>query len=181
MSHQASKGLLFPYLRGKRLAVVSPFLRDRILGAGCDPGMLASIVAPENYLGVNIDQQSPAKARLTHPKHQFQSDFPATHSDFNTVIALAVIEHLPKPAKFLRSLTNLLASGSGGCIIIGTPHPSTGWLHIIGVSIGLFTQHPSESTRIIYWVINNLLCKQNSVNCIFLFINAFCWPLTNCR
>lgn len=144
MADQGNEGLLSPYLRKKRLAAACPFLHGRVLDVGCGSGMLASIVAPENYLGIDIDQQSLKKARLNYPQHQFQSNLPSTRSDFNTIVALAVIEHLSKTTKFLSDLTELLANSSEARIIITTPHPSVDWLHTLGATLGLFSQHASE-------------------------------------
>ncbi|MBN1510467.1 MAG: class I SAM-dependent methyltransferase, partial [Phycisphaerae bacterium] len=69
MANQAS-GFLSPFLRGCRLRAARPFIDGgRVLDMGCGTGSLADIVAPQQYLGVDIDAESVRLARRRHPDH----------------------------------------------------------------------------------------------------------------
>lgn len=74
-----------------------------MLDVGCGTGALAAFVSPDCYLGVEIDYDSLAKARA-YPWHRFEGALSNSGERFDTVIALAVIEHVPDPAGFLREL-----------------------------------------------------------------------------
>jgi 2-polyprenyl-3-methyl-5-hydroxy-6-metoxy-1,4-benzoquinol methylase len=69
---------------------------------------------------------------------------------FDTVTALAVIEHLPNPSGFLSHMNSLL--NRGGRIVVTTPNPALDWAHGIGAKCGLFAreshhEHQSLMTR----------------------------------
>ena len=104
MVDQAAEGLLSPFLRRQRFKAVRPYLRGRVLDVGCGTGALAAFVSPDCYLGVEIDYDSLAKARAAYPRHRFESALPNSGERFDTVIALAVIEHVLDPAGFFREL-----------------------------------------------------------------------------
>ena len=96
------------------------------------------------YVGVDIDAESLQTARLRHPHHNFLSELPPVGNVFNTVVALASIEHSPDPLHFLKELSGRLCPGPESRIICTTPHPSAGWIHKAGASIGLFSRQANE-------------------------------------
>ncbi|MGB9662694.1 MAG: class I SAM-dependent methyltransferase [Moorellaceae bacterium] len=147
MADQGTEGLLSSFLRSQRLKAVRPYIRGRVLDVGCGAGALADMVAPDFYLGVDIDEQSLAKARKLHPNHCFQSVLPPAESAFDTVVALAVIEHVPDPAAFLYDLAARLKKAPGSWIVCTTPHPSVHWIHTAGARVGLFSRHASKEHR----------------------------------
>lgn len=144
MADQGSEGLLSPFLRKKRIEAVKPYLKGRILDIGCGSGALARFVDPSCYVGVDLDEDSLKIARHNYPAHTFSDRVPSPDLKFNTIIALAVIEHVPNATEFLTKLVGHLESDPDGRIIITTPHPAVDWIHFIGASIGLFSRHANE-------------------------------------
>ena len=139
-------GVLSPFLRQRRFAAVRPYLLGRVLDFGCGVGRLARVIHPENYLGVDSDSASLDLARKWNPEHAFlgslEFDYEAHHATYNTVAALAVIEHTQRPEDLLRKLRLLLVPQ--GRIVLTTPHPSMAFIHRFGSGIGLFS---SEANR----------------------------------
>jgi cyclopropane fatty-acyl-phospholipid synthase-like methyltransferase len=64
------------FLQNYRFAKVKPYLSGKVLDFGGNQGELAKLVGQENYLAVNYDRR-PMKGRK-----------------FDTIVALAVIEHI---------------------------------------------------------------------------------------
>ncbi|MCJ8501247.1 class I SAM-dependent methyltransferase [Desulfatitalea alkaliphila] len=144
MADQGTEGLLSPFLRRHRIMAVRPFLMGRILDVGCGSGALAGLINPESYVGVEIDEASLKTAENAFPRHSFQKELHSVKEKFDTVVSLAVIEHVQNPANFLRTLTQCLKDEPNGRIVITTPHPSIDWVHCIGASIGLFSKHAND-------------------------------------
>jgi 2-polyprenyl-3-methyl-5-hydroxy-6-metoxy-1,4-benzoquinol methylase len=141
MADQGTEGLLSPYLRNKRIHAVIPHLQGRVLDFGCGGGLLAKLIDCKKYLGVEIDEISLQKAKSMFPTHQFSRSLPNAGEKFDTVVSLAVIEHVEDPASFLRELSEFLNNGK---LVITTPHPSVDWVHGLGATIGLFSKHANE-------------------------------------
>lgn len=135
------EGLLSGWLRARRLAAARPFVTGRVLDAGCGIGELAAFVDPDRYLGFDPNAQYIATARQRHPRHRFEADGPH-EGQYDTVVSLAVIEHIEDPAGFLRNLAERLAPQ--GRLVISTPHPRFERLYEIGARLGLFNQHASD-------------------------------------
>lgn len=144
MADQGAEGLLSPFLRKQRFAAALPFLRGKVLDVGCGSGGLCRYLAPDNYLGVDLDSESLRLASAQYPAYNFQAQFPPLEIKFDTVIALAVIEHVDDPRAFLHELAARLAQGDQGRVVITTPHPSMEVVHTLGARIGLFSRHANE-------------------------------------
>lgn len=144
MADQGSEGLLSPFLRHQRLRAVRPFLKGRVLDMGCGSGLLAAFVPAGNYFGVDYDQSVITAARSAYPGHHFGTSLPDGGAIFDTVVALAVIEHVADPVAFLRDLKQCLACRSEARIICTTPHPSVEWVHAAGARLGLFSWSANE-------------------------------------
>lgn len=144
MADQGAEGLLSPFLRRQRLKVARPYLSGHILDVGCGSGALAALVDADHYLGVEVDEVSLQQARLLFPAHRFVSRLPEPTEKFDSIISLAVIEHVSDPANFLRTLTVHLVESAAACIVVTTPHPSVDWVHDVGAAIGLFSKHANE-------------------------------------
>lgn len=140
MADQAS-GLLSPWLRKRRQKKARPYIRGRVLDCGCGVGTLSEMCRPDSYLGVDVDEWSIDVARKTHPRFRFDTDLPET-GEFDTIVALAVIEHISDPVALLERFKSRL--GAEGRIVLTTPHPSIEYVHTIGARIGLFSAHASE-------------------------------------
>lgn len=144
MADQGSEGLLSPFLRRKRIEAARPYLEGRVLDIGCGSGELARLVRPENYLGLEIDEQVLALAKRFFPNHQFVSALPKDSGYFDTIIMLAVIEHIKDPGAFLKTLTPCLKASPSSRVVLTTPHPACDWVHTAGAAIGIFSKHASE-------------------------------------
>ena len=143
MADQGNEGILSPWLRKKRFSAARPYMRGRVLDMGCGSGALASMVEPRSYFGVEIDLESLGKARHAYPLHVFHECLPNESEKFDTVISLAVIEHVISPERFLGDLSKYLRS-SESRLVITTPHPSMDWVHDVGAAVGLFSRHANE-------------------------------------
>ncbi len=139
-----TSGLLSPYLRRRRLAVVAPYLGGgRVLDYGCGVGELARRVPPERYLGVDRDADSLAAARARFPRHRFVvpeelDAAAAAEGSFDLVVALAFIEHLADPGAWLAAASRRLAPG--GRMVLTTPEPRLFGVHRLGAAAGLFSR-----------------------------------------
>ena len=135
MADQAC-GILSPWLRQQRIKAVLPYLRGKILDYGCGVGALAEVYQSNLYLGMDIDSASLAIARARHPGFNFSEAVLPTDK-FDTIVLLAVIEHLPSPETTLRELRGALKAK--GRIVLTTPHPLFHQIHCLGAIIGLFS------------------------------------------
>jgi len=144
VADQGSEGLLSPWLRSKRIAIAKPYLSGRVLDFGCGSGELASVISPDCYTGVEIDTISLRSARERFPKHHFVSSLDDLDQEYDTVVSLAVIEHVDDPVDFLLTLEKYLYRSSSSSLVITTPHPAMDWLHDIGAKLGLFSSHANE-------------------------------------
>lgn len=144
MADQGEEGLLSPYLRSVRIDKVVPYIKGRVLDVGCGSGRLAFHVSEENYVGFDIDQDSLRTARTMFPNYRFISELTDDIGYFDTIVALAVIEHISNPALFLSNIASFLTNKSWSRIILTTPHPFISSLHEIGARIGLFSRHAGE-------------------------------------
>jgi 2-polyprenyl-3-methyl-5-hydroxy-6-metoxy-1,4-benzoquinol methylase len=129
-------GLLSPYLRSRRLAVARPFLKGRVLDIGCAEGHLAERVTPDQYVGVDLDDDILVEARRAHPQHLFVGIDELDEAErFDTVVALAVIEHVPDPYGWLTRWSGHLVSG--GRVVVTTPYDRYESLHGIAAKLRL--------------------------------------------
>ncbi len=134
-------GLLTSYLATKRYSAARPHLRGRVLDVGCANGSLTEWCRADAYVGVDIDAASIEIARERHPEYRFQPDLP-TGETFDTVVALALIEHVDDPGAFIEQLRGLLRVD--GVIVLTTPHPRLEWAHTIGAKVHLFSHEAHE-------------------------------------
>ena len=141
MAEQGSQGVFSSLLRDARTSKAVGHLRGEVLDIGCGAGQVATKVAAGLYVGVDINPQALAIARRRFPQHMFVTEIPDGRM-FDTVVALAVIEHVKQPQDFLRRLGKSLKPG--GRFVFTTPHPSFRRVHTIGALIGLFSRDASE-------------------------------------
>ena len=138
MADQIS-GLLSPFLRGRRLSAARPFLRGRVLDFGCGVGILGNYVLSTDYVGVDLDRESVEIAARNHAGHRFMLESELDISEqFDTIVSLAVIEHIADPVALLRRFKRLL--NPGGHIVLTTPNPMLDAVHGLGARIGLFSK-----------------------------------------
>lgn len=144
MADQGAEGLLSPFLRKQRIKAVLPYLDGTVLDYGCGSGELAQHLRADQYSGIDIDDLSLSLARSKYPKHNFLSTLESKSLTFDTVVSMAVIEHVKDPAVFLGNLNSYLNNSPMSKIVITTPHPAMDWVHDVGSSIGLFSKHANE-------------------------------------
>ncbi len=152
MADQAS-GLLSPWLREKRIRVARPYLKGRVLDYGCGVGALALMCQSDAYLGVDIDEEVLEVARRNQPQFKFVSEVSEAER-FDTIVALAVIEHVSDPAGLLTKFRWMLKLA--GRVVLTTPHPTVEWIHTLGTRIGLFSLEASKQHQ---QLINYSVCK----------------------
>lgn len=138
-------GVLSPYLRRQRLEAARPYIRGRVLDFGCGTADICAFVGEGRYVGVDIDGSILEVARRRYPSAGFYT--PAEYSklppgEFDTVSALAVIEHLPDPAGFLGEMKSKLAPS--GKIVLTTPNPMLDWAHGLGSRVGIFAKESHD-------------------------------------
>ena len=138
MADQIS-GLLSPFLRSRRIKIARPHLTGKVLDYGCGIGLLSEMVNMNDYTGVDIDDESIQTARKRYPGFNFLNlnDLP-NNGSYETIVCLAVIEHLPSPQRVFNQFKGLLAAN--GKIVLTTPHPSFDWIHVLGAKFKLFSQ-----------------------------------------
>lgn len=141
MGNQVEQGFFSPFLQRARIAASRPFLTGRVLDIGCGNGAMAAYVEPHHYLGVDRDRHALAAAKATFPKHRFEEKLPSEGS-FETVVALAVIEHLKHPGTALETWAALLTDQ--GRIVLTTPHRSFRIVHDLGSWLGLFSREAAD-------------------------------------
>ncbi len=142
MADQAD-GILSSWLREQRIKIVIPFIKGTVLDYGCGVGALAKLYSPENYCGVDIDEESIKIARQAFPAHTFETHVPGLGGKkFDTIVLLAVIEHIKLPKEFLIYMKEML--NHNGQIILTTPHPRVERIHHIGSRVGLFSAHAND-------------------------------------
>lgn len=150
MADQA-RGLLSPFLRDRRLAAARPYLAEgRVLDYGCGVGVLAEWIEPSRYLGVDVDAASLEAAKREHPEHAFRQLDELGAQDleagFETIVALAVIEHVPDPGSWLDEVKRWLSPS--GRLVLTTPEPQLRRFHELGARLGLFSREAAEEHNV---------------------------------
>jgi 2-polyprenyl-3-methyl-5-hydroxy-6-metoxy-1,4-benzoquinol methylase len=141
MTQLIEAGALSLWLVQRRQEAARPYLKGCVLDFGCGVGTLADICDPTTYVGFDNDPRKIEIARRDRPHHRFETVLPEGER-FDTIVALAFIEHVHDPAAYLRRFTGLL--NVGGRIVLTTPHPSLEWVHTAGGRLGLFSREAHD-------------------------------------
>ncbi|RWK09368.1 class I SAM-dependent methyltransferase [Mesorhizobium sp.] len=138
-------GLLSPFLRKQRMGAAAPFIGGRVLDFGCGIGLVCDMVDANKYAGVDIDARVIEIARSRNPNGRFYTldQMDSLEGEvFDTVVGLAIIEHLPDPLRFLNDARRRLAPG--GRLVLTTPNPILDWAHGLGSRIGIFARESHD-------------------------------------
>ncbi|MDX9862223.1 MAG: class I SAM-dependent methyltransferase [Rhodospirillales bacterium] len=141
MADQVAAGLLSPLLRRSRIGMARPYLVGRVLDIGCGVGALSRYCSRDGYIGVDPDEESVALARRSNPGFRFEREIPA-EGNFDTIVGLAVIEHICDPGAWITSLGLRLTDC--GKLLLTTPHPSFEWVHTWGSRLGVFSAEAAD-------------------------------------
>jgi len=147
MADQVAGGLLSPFLRGARMQAALPHIKGRVLDVGCGTGELARWHGGNEYFGVDIDEESLVKARSQHPESRFSRELPAGEL-FDTIVGLAIIEHIKDPTAWLGQLRAHLAPE--GRIVLTTPHRSMEAVHRAGSYLGIFSRDAADEHEVLF-------------------------------
>lgn len=129
-------------------------MRGRILDVGCGPGpLIERLPADSEYIGVDTSGGTLAKLQARYPSQKFynldiQTDLPPSNKPFETIIMMAVIEHLERPEDFFELYLPLLEND--GRIIITTPAPVGEKLHNLLRKIGIAKSEVGDMHHHIY-------------------------------
>ena len=134
--------ILAPFLQRQRYQAIKPYLSGDILDLGCGYGHLLALLSPDQgYLGVDVHPKVIARMQELHPTRTFfQCDLDretlSLGRTFDTVVMLAIIEHLANPDNLIGSLREHLKPG--GRVVLTTPTPVGNWIHHFGSKVGMF-------------------------------------------
>jgi 2-polyprenyl-3-methyl-5-hydroxy-6-metoxy-1,4-benzoquinol methylase len=148
------KGLLSGFLTRQRFKAVFPYIRGDILDVGCGYGLLVPLLPPgTTYVGVDSGPEILQYLRRTYPGHEFyqldlDKDVFQLGQCFDTILMLAVIEHLAQPQKVLCQVVEHLKPD--GRLLLTTPSPFGDQIHRIGARVGLFSQFAADDHETIF-------------------------------
>jgi SAM-dependent methyltransferase len=144
-------GKLSGYLETERLRQASRYIQPghHVLDLACNEGRLIDFL-PDGaaYTGIDINDRALARARQLYPGREFlNADLSQTLPDslygqFDVIVMLAFLEHIPQPADMLRVVAGALKSD--GRIVITTPAPWGRQVHDMGAKLGLFSRQAAE-------------------------------------
>lgn len=145
--------ILSSFLQRQRLKIALPYINDQILDLGCGFAEITDLVPPHNYVGIDGHPKIVEWLKINHPEYEFyrydlDHDQLLLERQFDTIMMLAVIEHLKYPDNLLSQIPDLLKDD--GLLIATTPTPVGDIVHQIGARIGLFSKHAMEQHEIIF-------------------------------
>lgn len=150
----AVTGLFSRFLMQQRFHQVLPYLQGSILDIGCGRAYLLERLPPEQeYVGVERNENFHQWLLKNRPGREFhQADLDkqelALGRKFDTIVMLAVIEHLTQPGKALCQIAAHLKPG--GRLLITTPSPFGDRIHRFGARFKLFSQRAVEVHETIF-------------------------------
>jgi len=145
--------LFSDYLCRQRLGIVAPYIRGDVLDLGCGITDILTLLHPgQRYVGV--DRPIMIRwLRENRPGYEYHEcdldrDDLALTSQFDSVLMLAVIEHLKHPDKLLSQLSWCLKPN--GQLLITTPSPFGNIIHRLGARVGLFYMEAAREHETIF-------------------------------
>jgi 2-polyprenyl-3-methyl-5-hydroxy-6-metoxy-1,4-benzoquinol methylase len=135
--------LLTPWVRENRNQVAGQYVRGAVLDVGCGLGTIIPMLsADQPYVGVEVNVALVEHLRRQFPGRRFEvrdvDREPLALGDehFDTVLMIAVIEHLHHPEWVLNQVRHYLRPE--GRVVVTTPTPLGHQVHRWGTRLGLF-------------------------------------------
>jgi trans-aconitate methyltransferase len=143
-SDEYTSGYLSHWLQSKRFQKIESYLQGRVLDYGCGAGALAGFCKPDAYVGMDVNDALIDMARKNHPGYCFVVDV-SEKERFDTIVSLAVLEHVEHPAPLLKKFKEML--NPMGSIALTVPHPKFWGVHKTGSKMGLFSKYAGEDHK----------------------------------
>jgi SAM-dependent methyltransferase len=146
--------LLSHFLEQQRFKAVAPYISGDILDLGCNTGWIIGKLQPnQNYVGIDaspeiIDWLYTYRKGYKFHRRDLDRDEIALSGQFDTILMLAVIEHLVNPGNILRQIPRYL--NKGGYLLITTPTQLGDRLHRVGAKVSLTSTVAVEDHEHIY-------------------------------
>lgn len=146
--------LLSRFLMQQRLAAVAPYLCGEVLDLGCGSSpVIARLQPSQAYVGVDWRADTVGQLRARYPNHEFyERDIDtqplALPRRFDTVVLLAVIEHLRRPEHLFSQVCDVLRPG--GRVVMTSPSAWGNRLHGWGAQVGLFSHEAADEHHSIF-------------------------------
>jgi SAM-dependent methyltransferase len=135
--------ILSPLLQKRRHEAVKPFLRGDILDLGCGHAEIISLLSEhQTYVGVEGDPDIFNWLKSNFPGFEFYLrdlnwDELNLNRIFDTILMVAIIEHIVNPSFVLSQIPSLLKSD--GLLVLTTPTILGDKVHRFGARLGLFS------------------------------------------
>jgi 2-polyprenyl-3-methyl-5-hydroxy-6-metoxy-1,4-benzoquinol methylase len=146
--------ILSPFIEKQRFKQVLPYITGDILDLGCGYGRVFKWLQPgSNYLGIEGNDQIIKWLYDNYPDYSFLN-FDLDHDQitlgrqFDTILFLAVIEHLKHPSNIINQIASFLKPD--GKLLITTPTPFGNTVHRIGSLLNLFNRQAVDEHEIIF-------------------------------
>ena len=146
--------LLTPFLTQQRMKAIAPFLRGDILDLACGFGKVIPLLKPgQGYLGIEgnlpfIDTLSNLYPGQKFIQRDLDEDDLALDQKFDTILLVAIIEHLERPDRLVAQLPRYLKPG--GRLVMTTPSPFGDKIHRAGAIVGLFSKDAVKEHETIF-------------------------------
>lgn len=168
-------GWLSPWLQSLRFRKARPWIKGpRVLDLGCSQGELLDWVSGiTDYVGVEGRPDAFSVVQKKYPNHHFINTYVDKDNvssldidERDTVVMLAVLEHLEHPSEVLKGLGKYLVSG--GRVVLTTPSPLGKPILEVGSWLGFFMKEMDEHHE--YFSRKDLreLCRQSGYRLVHL-------------
>lgn len=137
------------WLKRQRVATVAPFLDPPVLDIGCGR-CVALEASPTGYVGIDHNKQcllQPSRSGVQVVQGT-ALQLPFRSRSFQTVLLMAVVEHLHNPSACLREATRVLKPR--GRVVITTPTPAGDRLHHLLPQFGMTSKHAANEHQSIF-------------------------------
>lgn len=148
--------LLSKFLADWRFSIVQPYIKGSVLDIGCGQGRIFEQyhLLMHRYYGVEFHPQHVEKLSIRFPDaffvaHNLDEKPIHINEQFDTILILAVVEHIWNQKTFFEGMVNHLKPT--GRMVITTPTPfGNDCIHAAGSRVGLFAQSASIDHIVIY-------------------------------